>query len=142
MTGDRPKVLVSGAGIAGAALACLLARSGHQVTLVERDQGVRSSGNPVDVRHGAYDVVEQLGLLERLQDLSTRVRELVIVDADGRRVAALPTRRSDRELEVPRADLSAALLAAAGDGADLRFDDTITAMDQDARGVDVSFERG
>ena len=52
-------VLISGAGIAGATLAALLGRAGHQVTVVERDQGVRSSGNPVDVREGAYDVAAQ-----------------------------------------------------------------------------------
>jgi 2-polyprenyl-6-methoxyphenol hydroxylase-like FAD-dependent oxidoreductase len=49
------RVLISGAGIAGATLACLLVRDGHQVMVVERDQGTRSSGNPVDVRGSAFD---------------------------------------------------------------------------------------
>ena len=138
----RPlKVLISGAGIAGAALACLLDRGGHEVLVVERDQGVRSSGNPVDVRGPAYAVVDELGLLARLRERATGVRELVFVDPAGRRLASLPTRRSDRELEVSRADLCAALVASAG-RADFRFDDTITSLDQDDEGVDVSFERG
>ena len=52
--GHGLSVLISGAGIGGATLAALLGRAGHPVTVVERDQGVRSSGNPVDVRRGAY----------------------------------------------------------------------------------------
>ena len=61
---DGLTVLISGAGIAGGAtLAALLGRAGHGVTVVERDQGVRSSGNPVDVRKGAYQVAERLLLL-------------------------------------------------------------------------------
>ena len=56
------RVLISGAGIAGASLAALLGRGGHRVVVVERDEGTRSSGNPVDVRGAAFDVVESLGI--------------------------------------------------------------------------------
>lgn len=143
MAADRPlSVLISGGGIAGATLACLLAAGGHKVTVVERDQGVRSSGNPVDVRGPAFGVVERLGLVPRLRDLATHVRELLLVDADGRRVASMATRRSqDRELEVPRADLSAALVDAARNKAEIRFDDMIVELHPDDDGVDVTFER-
>ncbi len=135
------KILISGAGVAGAALACSLARGGHDVVVVERDRAPRSSGNPVDVRGQAYDVVEQLGLLAQLRDVATRVRELVLVDATGRRVSSMPTRRSDRELEVPRADLCALLVEAARGIAGFRFDDTIIGLAQDDHGVDICFER-
>lgn len=143
MEPQRPlDVLISGGGIAGATLACLLGAARHKVTIVERDQGVRSSGNPVDVRGPALGVVDRLGLVPRLRDLATNVRELVIVDAAGRPVAGMATRRrQDRELEVPRADLSAALIDAASRAADIRFDDTIVRLDADERGVDVSFDR-
>lgn len=104
-------MLISGAGIAGATLACLLPRQGHRVTVVERDQGVRSSGNPIDVRQEAFDVAEHLGLVPRLREIATNVRELVFVDAAGRRVASMNTRKSnEREVEVPRADLCAVLI--------------------------------
>ncbi len=138
---QKLKVLISGAGIAGSALACLLARTGQRVTVIERDQGVRSSGNPVDVRGAAFDVVERLNLVARLQDVATSVRRLVFVDRDGQPLASMATRRrQDRELEVPRADLSAALVEAARDEAAFRFEDSIVKIDDDGRGVDVSFE--
>lgn len=136
------RVLISGAGIAGATAASLLARAGHRVSVVERDQGVRSSGNPVDVRGRAYDVARLLGLIPRLQQASTRVRELAIVDSAGRRVAGMATKKSpERELEVPRADLCAVLIDAARSDVDFRFNDVITDLDSDHRRVNVTFDR-
>jgi 2-polyprenyl-6-methoxyphenol hydroxylase-like FAD-dependent oxidoreductase len=135
-------VLISGAGIAGATLAALLGRAGHQVTVVERDQGVRSSGNPVDVRKGAYELAQQLGILTRLRDAGTKVRELIFVDDAGRRVASIRTRQTeDREVEVPRSDLSAILIEAGRQEAEFLFDEMITTLHPDDRGVDVTFER-
>jgi len=135
-------VLVSGAGIAGPTLAALLGRSGHQVLVVERDQGVRSSGGPVDVRGPAFDVVEGLGLVPRLAEVATSVREVAFVDESGDRVAALGTRRSaDRELELARADLSAALVEAAGPVAEFRFGDAVAGLRPGGGGVQVAFER-
>jgi 2-polyprenyl-6-methoxyphenol hydroxylase-like FAD-dependent oxidoreductase len=135
-------VLISGAGVAGATLAALLGRAGHNVTVVERDQGVRSSGNPVDVRKGAYQVAERLGLLAQLQDAATKVRELIFVDSAGRRLASMRTRQSeDREVEVPRADLSTILVEAGRRDAEFLFDEMITELHPDDGGVDVIFDR-
>lgn len=141
MHGDSLTVLISGAGIAGATLAALLGRAGCRVTVVERDQGVRSSGNPVDVRKGAYQVAERLGVLSRLHDAATRVRELIFVDDAGRTLASVRTRHSDREVEVPRADLSAILVEAGRGDAEFLFDEMITQLHPDAGGVDVIFDR-
>jgi 2-polyprenyl-6-methoxyphenol hydroxylase-like FAD-dependent oxidoreductase len=141
MPGPRLNVLICGGGIAGGILAALLGRGGHRITVVERDQGVRSSGNPFDVRGAAFEVVERLGLVSRLEEVATRVRRLVVVDTHGQPLASMATRRRpDRELEVSRADLAAALVAAARGQADFRFDDTIVRIDDDGRGVDVTFE--
>jgi 2-polyprenyl-6-methoxyphenol hydroxylase-like FAD-dependent oxidoreductase len=141
MQDARLAVLISGAGVAGATLAALLGRAGYRVTVVERDQGTRSSGNPVDVRKGAYQVAEQLGVMSRLQDAATKVRELIFVDDAGRTLASVRTRQSDREIEVPRADLSAILVEAGRGEAEFLFDEMITQLHRDAGGVDVIFDR-
>jgi 2-polyprenyl-6-methoxyphenol hydroxylase-like FAD-dependent oxidoreductase len=142
MEQHRLTVLISGAGIAGSTLAALLGRAGHQVAVVERDQGVRSSGNPVDVRKGAYRIAEQLDVLGRLQEVATRVRHLIFVDDLGRPVARMPTRQSaTHEIEVPRADLSAILVAASQGQAEFMFDDMITQLHPDDGGVNVVFDR-
>src|SRR5215217_3851812 len=142
MRRDGLTILISGAGVAGATLAALLGRAGHRVTVVERDQGVRSSGNPVDVRGAAYQVAERLGVMSRLQDAATKVRELIFVDDAGRRVASMRTRqREDREVEVPRTDLSAILVEASRGDAEYLFDEMITQIHPDDSGVDVIFDR-
>ncbi|MFI5897894.1 FAD-dependent monooxygenase [Actinoplanes sp. NPDC051513] len=140
-------VLISGAGVAGPTLAFWLARAGFQPTVVERAQGQRSSGNPVDVRGPALPVAEQMGVVPALREAATTVTAMRLIDSRGRRGARLPMPSSrsaagTMEIEVPRADLATILYAAARDHAEFVFDDTITAMSQDPDGVDVAFERG
>ena len=133
-------VLIVGAGIAGATLAGLLGRGGHRVTVVELDQGVRSSGNPVDVRGAAYDVVEELGVLARLRAVATAVDRVVFVDGAGRPVGGLRTqRRPERALEISRSDLAAILTEVARGVADFRFGETVTSIESDPSGVEVRF---
>ena len=135
-------VLISGAGVAGPTLAYWLARHGFRPTVVERAKGLRSSGNPVDVRGAAVRVVERMGVLPRLRDAGTHVAGLAFVGADGSRIGplALGRPRGD-EVEVPRADLAAILHDAARDDAEFLFGDSVTALHQDPDGVGVAFER-
>ena len=93
-------VLISGAGVAGPTLAYWLARSGFPPTVVERAEGQRSSGNPVDVRGEAMEVAERMGVLPRLRAAATRVSGLAFVNATGRRLGRIavgkPTAPSSR----------------------------------------------
>ena len=56
-------VLISGAGIAGPALAYWLSRTRaiFEVTVVERASAPRPGGQAVDIRGAAHDVVERMG---------------------------------------------------------------------------------
>lgn len=135
--------LISGAGIAGSTLAYWLARIGWQVTMVEKAAGVRSSGNPVDVRGDAAMIARAMGIWLSLEASATQVERLMLVDARGRKRASFSTRRSgsiNDEVEIPRADLAAALLEAASAHAEIFFNDSITALREDADGVEVEFE--
>ncbi|MFI6302812.1 FAD-dependent oxidoreductase [Amycolatopsis thailandensis] len=135
-------VLICGAGVAGSTLAYWLARNGLKVTVVERAQGMRSSGNPVDVRGPALPVVEAMGLAGRLRDVATRTKRVRLLDADGHRVATvgLPAAKGD-EFEIPRSDLVTVLYEAARGEAEFLFDDTVAELCQDEFGVDVTFDR-
>ncbi|MGW5564469.1 FAD-dependent monooxygenase [Streptomyces tendae] len=65
-----------------------------------------------------------------------------LLDPGGRRILQLPL-ASDRAptVEVTRADLSEVLHRSAQTEAEFVFDDTVTALDQDEGGVDVTFRR-
>ncbi|MFJ8916553.1 FAD-dependent oxidoreductase [Amycolatopsis sp. NPDC102389] len=135
-------VLICGAGVAGSTLAYWLARNGFEVTVVERAQGMRSSGNPVDVRGPAMPVVEAMGVVNRLRDVVTRTKRVRLLGGDGRRIATvgLPAAKGD-ELEIPRSDLVTVLYEAARGEAGFLFDDTIVGLRPDEHGVDVTFDR-
>ena len=139
-----PSVLISGAGVGGTTLAYWLARYGFRVTVVERSAGLRSSGNPVDVRGPAVDVVERMGVLGALQEAATHVTALSFVNGAGRQVGrvnlqAMQRASGSREVEVTRTDLAAILYDAGRDSAEFLFHDTITAVRQDGDGVEVTF---
>jgi 2-polyprenyl-6-methoxyphenol hydroxylase-like FAD-dependent oxidoreductase len=139
-------VLISGAGIAGPTLAYWLARNGFRPTVVERARGLRSSGSPVDVRGRAVGVAEQMGVMPRLRGAGTGVTAMRFVNASGRRVGgvdmrALQQAAGSHEVELPRSDLASILYEASRDHAEFVFGDSIAALEQDARGVNVAFDR-
>ncbi|SNY68609.1 FAD-dependent monooxygenase [Paractinoplanes atraurantiacus] len=129
-------VLISGAGIAGSTLAYWMAYHGWRVTVVELAAGLRSSGNPVDVRNKAVEVASKMGITEALRSAATHATGMRVVDASGRSVARLPM---DSGTEIARGDLAAILTEAARPHATFLMGDTITALDQDPGGVNVTF---
>lgn len=138
----KPEVLVVGAGIAGPALAYWLARNGYRPTVVERAGQLRSGGSAIVVKGPAIPVAERMGVMPQLRELTTRNRSLTLLDPGGRRILRLPLNSDGAStVEVTRADLSEVLNRAAHDEAEFIFDDTVTALDQDADGVDVTFQR-
>lgn len=138
----KPEVLVVGAGIAGPALAHWLARNGYRPTVVERAGQLRSGGSAIVVKGPAIPVAESMGVMPQLRELATRNRSLTLLDPGGRRILRLPLNSDTAStVEVTRADLSEVLNRAAQDEAEFVFDDTVTAVDQDGDGVDVTFQR-
>ena len=58
-------ILISGASVAGPALAFWLHRYGFQPTIVERAPALRPGGYAVDFRGASVRVLERMGLLAR-----------------------------------------------------------------------------
>ncbi|ROO61156.1 2-polyprenyl-6-methoxyphenol hydroxylase-like FAD-dependent oxidoreductase [Micromonospora sp. Llam0] len=143
-TTSKRTVLISGASVAGPALAFWLNRYGYAVTVVEKAGTVRSGGYPIDVRGTALEVVRRMGLLDRLQEAHIDVRRLTFLDGDGSEVVSLHPHAvtggvGGRDLEVRRGDLTDALYAAVRDDVEFLFGDSIDTLDEHAHGVDVTF---
>ncbi|UQA59919.1 FAD-dependent monooxygenase [Polyangium aurulentum] len=135
-------ILVSGAGIAGPALACRLGRAGFSVTVVERSPALRRGGQAVDFRGPVHmRVLREMGLFEALAERRTHMGALQVVDARGRVVFTLPPSFASGELEIERGDLVDVLFQKSRDSAEYIFGDSIASIAQDGRGVDVTFER-
>ena len=141
------RVLVSGASIAGPALAHWLHRRGAEVTVVEQAPELRPGGQAVDARGVAKEVIRRMGLDAAVRAACTNTAGAHTVDADGR---VLETHRADEndgdgyisEIEVLRGDFSRVLYDDTRDGVEYVFGDRIAELTQDADGVDVSFASG
>ena len=139
-------VLISGAGIAGPALASWLTRRGMAVTVVERAPAPRPGGQAVDLRGAARTVAERMGLLDQIRAVALDQRGIAWVRPDGSIAARMPTDAFGgegivSEIEVLRGDLADVLFRATVTGTEYLFDESITGLDDDGDGVTVTFER-
>lgn len=146
-TTPRRTALISGASIAGPALAFWLNRHGFAVTVVEKAGALRGGGYPIDVRGTALEVVRRMGILPRLRDAHIDVGRLTFLDGDGGEVASIKPHSitggvAGQDLEVRRGDLTDALYAAVRDDVEFLFGDSIDTLDQSGHGVDVTFRGG
>lgn len=135
-------VLISGASIAGPALAFWLHRYGFQPTIVERAPAVRPGGYAIDFRGASRRVLERMGLLPAVEQKQTRIGPITIVDRNNRKVASMPDGFTSGELEILRGDLAAIFHEATRETTEYIFDDSIAAVEENAAGVDVRFRHG
>jgi 2-polyprenyl-6-methoxyphenol hydroxylase-like FAD-dependent oxidoreductase len=134
------RILISGASIAGLALAHWLGRHGFQPTVVESAAALRADGNGVDVRGHAGQVAERMGIMPRVRGLAADVRGIKFVDAAGRPVARVDMRDLDpSSVEILRGDLVTLLREVTG--AEILFGDSVRRLEQDDDGVTVTFEK-
>ncbi|WP_435209734.1 FAD-dependent monooxygenase [Micromonospora sp. bgisy143] len=136
------RVLVSGAGVAGPALAWWLTRYGAEVTVVELAPALRTSGFAVDFRGPTHlRVLSAMGVLDDLRAVQTHGGAMSCVDERGREIFRLPAEFAGGELEVYRRDLSGILHRHSADRAEYLFGDRITALTETADGVHVELDR-
>ncbi|MEU5263454.1 FAD-dependent monooxygenase [Amycolatopsis sp. NPDC021455] len=136
------RVLISGASVAGPALAFWLRRHGFTPTVVERAPEPRDGGYAVDFRGASLRVLDRMGLLGQVEAAATRMGEVTYVDSAGRPLVVTPPTYQSGELEILRGDLSRILYEATEDGVEYVFGDSITGVTEHGEGVTVTFDRG
>jgi 2-polyprenyl-6-methoxyphenol hydroxylase-like FAD-dependent oxidoreductase len=143
------RVLISGASIAGPALAFWLQRAGWSVVVVERADEFRTGGQNVDVRGAGREVLRRMGLDDEVLARGTGEQGTRFVADDGSTVAEFPaatdtTSGATAEAEILRGELSTLIVEAAGGAStgnvvEYRFGDRITAIDDGPERARVSF---
>lgn len=137
------RVLISGASIAGPALAYWLTRYGFSVTVVERAPTLRNTGgHAVDLFRPAMDISEKMGVLPRIEERSAGTERMTIHREGARRPVRADLTKifgatSDRHVEIMRDDLGEIYYDATRDDAEYLFGDSITAISADG---EVRFE--
>lgn len=141
---DVVNVLISGAGIAGPALAWWLERYGADVTIVERAPQFRTGGYVVDFWGAGFDVTERMGLVPEIRGKGYMVREVRVVNGEGKRISGFPVEAfariaHHRYTSVPRGDLAETIFRSVEGRVEAIFGDTIERIEQDPSGVRVDF---
>ncbi|MFK8849761.1 FAD-dependent monooxygenase [Streptomyces sp. Ac-502] len=136
-------VLISGASVAGPALAYWLGRHGFHPTVVELAPALREGGQAVDFRGETHrTVLDRMGLLPELRRIQTGGSPMRFVDDDGRTLLRLPAEFAGGEMEVLRGDLSRVLYEHSAPYTEYLFGDSITGLDETSSGVRVDFRSG
>lgn len=86
------KILKSGSGIAGPCLALWLHKflPCSQITVLERAPVLRIGGQAIDLRSASVPIVERMGLLDKVREMTTTELGMEFVYADGVRKASFP----------------------------------------------------
>lgn len=124
--------VISGAGIAGPALAHQLSARGWRVTVLERYPQRRDEGQNVDIRGAAREVVRRYGIDADVRAANTTEVGMRFVREDGTAAASFPVGASGgsdgptAELEILRGELSRILIDHSAARVDYRFGTQIT----------------
>jgi 2-polyprenyl-6-methoxyphenol hydroxylase-like FAD-dependent oxidoreductase len=142
----RPlRIVINGVGVAGPTLGYWLAKSGHEVLLVEQAPRLRAGGYIIDFWGLGYDIAERMGLIDEVRALGYQVREVRFVDRDGRMkggfdVGIFRRMTNDRFTSVRRSDLSATIYHAIEGKVETIFGDSVAGIEDDGNRVRVRFD--
>lgn len=135
------RVLVSGAGVVGPAVAYWLSHYGAETTVVEIAPKLRRTGFAVDFRGDAhFGVLARMGVLDELRAIQTHGGSVTCVDEFGTVIFQLPAELAGGDIEVLRRDLSRVLYEHSAEHVEYLFGERITALTERDDEVLVEFE--
>src|SRR5262249_10015604 len=140
-------VLISGAGIGGPTLAYWLKAAGLEPTIIEHAPTLRSGGYVIDFWGLGYDIAERMGLIEEINRTGYHIRDMIIVDAKGKRISGFGTSvfiklTGGRYVTIGRSVLSQLLLEKVSRDVEVIFGDEIIEIDDRQTHVRVRLKSG
>lgn len=140
------RVAISGAGVAGPALAYWLHRTGHTPTLIEKAPAFRAGGYMVDFWGIGYQMSKRMGIEDRICEAGYEIQALRSVGSGGEikaelRVDVMRGMIGSDFTSLPRGDLAAAIYATIDGRVETIFGDSITGIDEHDDCVRLTFEQ-
>lgn len=139
------KVLISGASIAGLTLAYWLIEYGFEVTVIEKNEGLRLGGQNIDVKGPAWEIAKKMGLDKKIEAATTTEVGIRFVDTNNKTVAEFPKDNAlsmTQEIEILRGDLVEILHEAIKDKTAFLFGNQVSTLKETDAEVLVGFEKG
>ena len=114
---------------------------------MEKAPRLRTGGYIIDFWGAGFDIAERMGLLPEIRRTGYIVRDVRVVNADGKRVSGFPVQAfsrmtNGRFISLPRGNLAASIFGKIEGRVEAIFGDSITRIDQSGTGVRVEFESG
>jgi deazaflavin-dependent oxidoreductase (nitroreductase family) len=140
--------VISGAGIAGPAVAHQLAARGWQTTVIERFPERRDEGQNIDVRGTAREVARRMGIEDDLRAANTGEIGMRFLREDGSPAATFPMSAPGEidgptaEFEILRGELSRILIEHSQEHTDYRFNTQIADLTDRGDQVTVTLDDG
>ncbi|HEU5404409.1 MAG TPA: FAD-dependent monooxygenase, partial [Terriglobales bacterium] len=141
------RILISGAGIAGPAVAYWLHQYGMTPTILEKAPQLRTGGYIVDFWGAGFDIAEKMGLIPGLLSKGYQVQEVRVVNNKGEKVAGFPAKTFARVAQgrftsLPRSELSRAIFDLIKDKTETIFGESIEGIDQTQNTARVTLTNG
>ncbi|EPE33418.1 FAD/NAD(P)-binding protein [Glarea lozoyensis ATCC 20868] len=142
----QPRVLISGASVAGPALAYWLVRAGCKVTVVERASRLRAEGQGIDVRDTARDVIRQMGLFDEIKSKSSNEEGIRLMTKHDKVLAAFGVdadsgkgESATCDIEILRGELAKILVDATKTDVTYIWGDMIESLHETEKEIGVHF---
>lgn len=144
---ENKNILISGAGIAGTALAFWLKKFGFNPTIVEVAPKLREGGYAIDFWGAGFDVAEKMEILPDLSKVDLKLSELTFVDKNNRRRGGMNYRKvvkwmNGRAFTLLRSDLAKIIYNNLDKDIEIIFGDKISKIEQSENEVLVTFQSG
>ena len=147
MSAPKLKVLVAGAGIAGSCLAYWLAKTRLDIaiTIIERSPSPRVTGQSIDIRGPAVEIIKRMKLEEAVRSRHTTEEGIRFVNPLGKIFAQFNAGESfTAEYEILRGDLSQLFLEATEGLGKVKYiyGDSVKSVQQTDKDINVTFAAG
>jgi 2-polyprenyl-6-methoxyphenol hydroxylase-like FAD-dependent oxidoreductase len=141
------KAIISGAGIAGLALAWWLAADGWEVVLLEKEEKLRGQGYMIDFFGSGYEVAKRMKLAPRLDAARYPVTGVSWISKSGRTVARLDVSQiadllNGEYVSLMRGDLESVLFEALPSSVNVCFGTKVKDLTIATDGVSVALSNG
>ncbi len=142
---DNNNILISGAGIAGLALAYWLKKFGFNPTIVEIAPKLREGGYAIDFWGAGFDVAERMKIVPDLEKADLSISEVAFVNENNKQKGGMNYRKlkqmmNGRALTLLRSDLSKVIYNHLDKDVEIIFGDNIRKIEQNDEGVVVTFD--
>lgn len=141
------RILIVGGGPAGLTFAACLLRHGIEPVVVEKAARGRTGGYSIGLHINGWLVAERLGLVEAFRAKAMPLGVAHHLDRRGRKLFSYDYRTlakaaDGRLLAIMRSDFQEILTESVAGKCPIRYETTVTALEDDGSGVDVSFSDG